>query len=115
MVNWFARKKIAHPDGLDSTFYSPGVVFDGGAEHLAYINERPHPLLTKYGGFIPRIQISPTERQVVYQFQALPIIPVLAGVQAGAIPAQSLLQSNQLNNSPNNALVQDTLFGAVQS
>lgn len=115
MWNPFARKKVPHPDGLDSTFYSPGIVFDGGAGHLAYINERPHPQLTQFAGFIPHRGISPTSRQVVYQFQTLPVVALLPGVQAGAIPSQSLLANGQLSNTANNNLVSDTLFGAVQS
>lgn len=115
MWNIFARKKIPHPDGLDSTFYSPGIVFDGGAEHLAYINKRPHPMLTSYGGFVVQRTISPIDRQVVYQFQTLPVTALLPGVQAGAIPYNPLLQEGQLNSNANNTLVEGTLFGAVQA
>lgn len=115
MWNPFARKKVPHPDGLDSTFYTPGIVFDGGAEHLAYINERPHPLLTPLAGFVVQRNISPVDRQVVYQFQAPAVMALLPGVQAGAIPSQQLLTSGQLSTSPNNNLLESNLFGAVQS
>lgn len=108
-----SKKKIPHPDGVDA-YYTPGVVFDGGAEHLAYRNDRPHPLLNKYMGFIPQRQIRVTEAQVVYQFNSLPVTPLLAGFVAGQVDTQSLLQEGDLTGSPNNVALNNALFGAVQ-
>lgn len=114
MYNPFRRKKIPHPDGLDSTFYAQGYVFNGGAEHLAYINTRPHPLLTSYAGFIPRRQIRVVEPQTVYQFHSLPVQPILPGVVAGQLSTQSLTYNGELSNSDNNYVANRALFGGVQ-
>lgn len=105
---------MPHPDGLDSTYYQAGVVFDGGAEHLAYINLRPHPLITTYAGFIPGRQLRVTTPQVVYQLNALPVLSVLPGVVAGQLTTAQLLQNGQLAGSDNNAVANNALFGGVQ-
>lgn len=113
MWNPFRTKKIPHPDGVDA-YYTPGVVFDGGAEHLAYRNDRPHPLLTQYAGFIPRRQIRVTEAQVVYQYNALPVTSIIPGFIAGQVTTQSLLEAGDLSGNPNNVALNNTLFGGVQ-
>jgi hypothetical protein len=113
--NPFRRNKIQHPDGLDSTYYTAGITFDGGAEHLAYHNDRPHPLLTKFGGFIPRRQLSVITPQVVYQLNALLVSSIIPGIVAGQMNTQALLASGELSNTPNNNLINNALFGAVQS
>lgn len=115
MWNPFKRTKIPHPDGLDSTYYTPGIVFDGGAEHLAYRNDRPHPLLTKYGGFIPARQMAVKTPQVVYQFNALPVLSIIPGFVAGQVQQLPLLQNGQLSGTDNNNLANNSLFGGVQS
>lgn len=115
MFNIFTKKHIPHPDGLDSTSYRPGVVFDGGAEHLAYINIRPHPILTQFAGFIPHRQYQVKTPQVVYQYNALPIISILPGIQAGQVQTLPLLENGQLSGNINNALTNNSLFGGVQS
>jgi hypothetical protein len=108
------KKKIPHPDGLDSTYYTQGVVFDGGAEHLAYRNDRPHPLINAYMGFIPRRQLRVTERQVVYQMNALPVMPILSGFVSGQFRAAPLTQQGDLTGSANNVALNNSLFGGVQ-
>ena len=114
MKNPFRRKKIPHPDGLDSTFYVQGYTFNGGAEHLAYINTRPHPVLTKYAGILPRKQLRVFEAQTVYQMQSLPVQPIIPGVQAGQLLTQSLTYNGELANSDNNYVANRALFGGVQ-
>lgn len=107
-------KKIPHPDGVEA-YYTPGVVFDGGAEHLAYRNDNPHPLLNRFMGFIPNRNIRVTSPQTVYQFNSLPVTPIIAGFVAGQVNTQSLLQMGQLSSSDNNTVVSQSLFGGVQS
>lgn len=109
----FFRRKIPHPDGVDA-YYTPGVVFDGGAEHLAYRNDRPHPLLNQYMGFIPQRQIRVTEFQTVYQYHALPVTPIISGFIAGQVDTQALSASGDFSGSANNTLIQNTIFGGVQ-
>lgn len=108
------KRKIPHPDGVDA-YYTPGVVFDGGAEHLAYRNDRPHPLLTRFAGFIPQRNIRVTEFQTVYQYNALPVMTILAGFTAGQINTQPLSTEDQFSSGANNQLIQQTIFGGVQS
>lgn len=114
MFNLFRKKLTPHPDGLDSTYYQQGVVFTSGAESLAYVNLRPHPLLTQYGGILPRRQLRVTERQVVYQYNALPVTSILPGFVAGQVTTAPLLQQGQLPNTPLNQIANNALFGAVQ-
>lgn len=109
----FRKKKIPHPDGVDA-YYTPGIVFDGGAEHLAYRNDRPHPLLTPYGGFLVQKQLPLRSPQSVYQYNALPVSSILPGVVAGQTQFQPLLQQGQLPNTDNNAVLSNALFGGVQ-
>ena len=111
----FLRKKMPHPDGLDSTYYAPGYVFTGGAENLAYINLRPHPLLTPFAGFLTNGQLRVTDAQTVYQYNALPVQSILPGVPAGQLTTTELLASGQLPNTPNNVVANNALFGGVQS
>lgn len=113
MWNPLKRTKIPHPDGVDA-YYTPGVVFDGGAEHLAYRNDRPHPLLNSYMGFIPNRQLRVTERQVVYQYNALPVTTIIPGFVAGQVTTQSLTQQGELSGSINNVVLNNALFGGVQ-
>lgn len=113
MFNFFRSKKIPHPDGINA-YYTPGVVFDGGAEHLAYRNDFPHPLLNQFNGFIPRRNIRVTEFQTVYQFNALPVMTILPGFVAGQVTTQSLLQQGDLTGSQNNVVLNNALFGGVQ-
>lgn len=113
--NPFRRKKIPHPDGLDSTYYTQGVVFDGGADHLAYHNDRPHPLLTPYAGFIPHRQMQVKSPQLIYQMNALPVLTIIPGFVAGQVANAPLLQNGELSNTnPNDVLVNNALFGGVQ-
>jgi hypothetical protein len=112
--NPFRRPKIQHPDGLDSTYYTAGFVFDGGAEHLAYHNDRPHPLLTKYAGFLTRRQLRVTNQQTIYQYAGAPLQPLLQGVVAGQVTTASLLQNGTLSGNPNNVALNNSLFGGVQ-
>jgi hypothetical protein len=112
--NPFRRKKIQHPDGLDSTYYTQGLVFTGGAESMAYHNDRPHPKLTRFGGFIPRRQLQVLNPQTVYQYAGAPLQPILQGVVAGQINTAALLQQNQLPTTPNNTVLNNSLFGGVQ-
>lgn len=109
----FRAKKIPHPDGVDA-YYTPGIVFDGGAEHLAYRNDRPHPLITAYAGFIPHRQLQVVEPQTVYQFQSLPVTPLLPGVYAGQFSQLSLLEEGDLSGNANNDALNASLFGGVQ-
>lgn len=90
MKNPFRRAKINHPDGLDSTYYTAGIVFDGGAEHLAYHNDRPHPLLTSFAGFLTNRQLRVTTPQTVYQYSGAPVQTILPGFVAGQLITQSL-------------------------
>ena len=113
--NPFRRPKIQHPDGLDSTYYTQGFIFDGGAEHLAYHNDRPHPLLTRFGGFLTNHQLRVTDRQVVYQYAGAPLQPILQGVVAGQVTTQPLIQQGSLSGNDNNVLINHSLFGGVQS
>lgn len=112
--NPFRRPKIQHPDGLDSTYYTAGLVFDGGAEHLAYHNDRPHPLLTRFAGFLTNRQLRVTDRQVVYQYNSLPVQGLIRGIVAGQVTTQPLLAQNQLPVNDNNAVLNNSLFGGVQ-
>lgn len=112
--NPFRRKKIPHPDGV-AAYYTAGVVFDGGAEHLAYHNDRPHPLLTSYAGFLTRRQLQVTSRQVVYQYGGAPLQPILQGIVAGQVTTAPLLQNGSLSGNVNNTALNNNLFGGVQS
>lgn len=96
MKNPFRRQKIQHPDGLDSTYYTEGMTFDGGAQHLAYHNDRPHPLLTSFAGFLTNGQLSVTTPQVVYQYQGAPVQSILPGIVAGQISTAPLISQDQL-------------------
>lgn len=96
MKNPFRRKKIQHPDGLDSTYYTAGLVFDGGAQHLAYHNDRPHPLLTGFAGFLTDRQLRVTTPQVVYQYHGAPVQAILPGIVAGQIHTYPLISQDQL-------------------
>lgn len=113
--NPFRRPKIQHPDGLDSTYYTAGLVFDGGAEHLAYHNDRPHPMLTRFAGFLTNKQLRVTNVQNVYQYNSLPVIGLIAGINAGQVTTAPLLGPNQLPSSPNNNNLNTNLFGGVQA
>lgn len=112
--NPFRRKQIPHPDGLDSTYYTQGIVFTGGAESRAYHNDRPHPLLTTFAGFIPARQYQVKTPQVVYQYNSLPVQSILPGVQAGQFTRQGLIQAGDLTGNPNNVALNNALFGGVQ-
>lgn len=112
--NPFRRKRIPHPDGV-AAYYTSGIVFDGGAEHLAYHNDRPHPLLTQFAGFIPQRQFMVKTPQVVYQLNSLPLQPLLQGVQAGQLSNPGpLTQNGTLTGNPNNVALNNSLFGGVQ-
>lgn len=113
--NPFRRKPIPHPDGLDSTYYTQAYIFTGGSESLAYHNDRPHPLLTTFGGFLPAQQLRLTNRQTVYQYSGAPLQPVLPGIVAGQMYGAPLTQQGQLGGSANNNLLNNSLFGGVQS
>lgn len=113
MLSIFRKKKIPHPDGVDA-YYTPGVVFDGGAGHLAYRNDRPHPLITPFAGFIPRRQLRVTNPQTIYQYNALPVVSILPGFVAGQLTTAQLLQNGQLTGSGNNVIANNALFGGVQ-
>ena len=113
--NPFRRPKIQHPDGLDSTYYTAGFVFDGGAEHLAYHNDRPHPLLTRFGGFVPRRQYAIYNPQTIYQYAGAPLQPILQGIVAGQVTTSPLIQNGSLTGNLNNVNLNSNLFGGVQS
>lgn len=102
MKNPFTRSKMQHPDGLDSTFYVQGFVFSGGAESLAYVNTRPHPIEGIPAGIQVKRQLRVTTPQVVYQMLALPVQPILPGFVAGQ------QYTAPLTSQPNS-------FGGVQS
>jgi hypothetical protein len=113
MLGFPKRQKIPHPDGINA-YYTPGIVFDNGAEHLAYRNDYPHPLLTRFAGFVPRRNIRVTNPQTIYQFNALPVTPIIAGFVTGQVVTQALTQQGQITGTQNNVLVNNTLFGGVQ-
>jgi hypothetical protein len=104
----FSRKKqIHHADGIPNSYYTAGEVFDGGAERFVFNNDIPHPLV----GFPNGIRAGEyrfIQPQTVYQYLALPVVPILPGI----VPGQ--LVFNPLNDP--NALPDNSLggFGGVQ-
>lgn len=94
----FFKKKIPHPDFPEGTFqnapfYTGGIVFDGGAERLAFRQSQPHPLQERLQGILAG-QLPVTEPQNVYQLKSASMQPLIAGVTAGQIIFQPLTDAD---------------------
>ncbi|HEX3639971.1 MAG TPA: hypothetical protein VHV10_01635 [Ktedonobacteraceae bacterium] len=109
------KNQVHHADGIPNSYYTYArdAVFDPGAEGLVYNNDIPHPLVDDFGGI--RVgQLRLVEPQRVYQYLSLPTIPLIAGVQAGQIVTDPLLDPNNLPDTEQGHFLSQTLFGGVQ-
>jgi hypothetical protein len=107
------KKAIFQRTGIPNVFYTEGEVFDGGAERFVYNNLIPHPLMPEFAGFISG-QIRLVEPQVVVQNLALPVVPLIAGINAGYSVTDSLTDPNNLGSGTNAQYLQ-SVFGGVQA